>query len=97
MSDLLPPLSRVVRIMLHVWLILQAMTWDGDVTRKDGDSVRIWVKAFDIMDNTASDSVLIHVDASPPVLEIGGLVRHGIGQLAVFHMKDLYDSKYVEF
>ncbi|KAK2145663.1 hypothetical protein NP493_3886g00000 [Ridgeia piscesae] len=39
-----------------------------DVPRADGDSVRVWVRATDVMGNTKTDSVLVHVDSSPPVI-----------------------------
>ena len=65
------------------------------VPRDDGDSVRVWVKAYDIIGNTVTDSVLVHIDSSPPVIEDVWLVRHGVGQLAVHHTKDLSEAKYV--
>ena len=45
-----------------------------DIPRADGDSVRVWVRATDVMGNTKTDSVLVHVDSSPPVIQD---VRHG--------------------
>ena len=39
-----------------------------DIPREDGDSVRVWVRATDVMGNTKTDSVLVHVDSSPPVI-----------------------------
>ena len=35
----------------------------------DGVSFRFWVEARDIASHFAKDSVLVHVDASPPVIE----------------------------
>ena len=40
-----------------------------DIPRADGDSVRVWVRATDVMGNTKTDSVLVHVDSSPPVIQ----------------------------
>lgn len=40
-----------------------------NIPRLDGDSIRIWVKAYDVLDNSATDSILVHVDSSPPVIE----------------------------
>ncbi|XP_019642897.1 PREDICTED: uncharacterized protein LOC109484117 [Branchiostoma belcheri] len=40
-----------------------------DIARQDGDTIRVWVRAFDVMGNAAEDSVTVHVDSSPPVLD----------------------------
>ena len=40
-----------------------------DIPRVDGDSLRVWVRATDVMGNTKTDSVLVHVDSSPPVIQ----------------------------
>ncbi|XP_021363702.1 uncharacterized protein LOC110456947 isoform X2 [Mizuhopecten yessoensis] len=40
-----------------------------NVPRQDGDSIRIWVRTFDVVNNSATDSILVHVDSSPPVIE----------------------------
>ena len=40
-----------------------------DIPREDGDSVRVWVRATDVMGNTKTDSVLVHVDSSPPDIQ----------------------------
>ena len=64
-----------------------------DVPRADGDSVRMWVRATDVMGNTKTDSVLVHVDSSPPVIQDVWLFRHGRTQLAVHHSLDLFDMR----
>ena len=64
------------------------------IPRSDGDSVRIYVKAVDVMGGAAVDSVLVHVDSSPPVIEAMGLTRHGHPTIAVHHSTDLSDMKY---
>ena len=51
-----------------------------DIPRADGDSVRVWVKATDVMGNKKTDSVLVHVDSSPPVIQDVRLDRHGENQ-----------------
>ena len=51
-----------------------------DIPRADGDSVRVWVRATDVMGNTKTDSVLVHVDSSPPVIQDVRLDRHGENQ-----------------
>ena len=48
------------------------------VPRSDGDSIRVWVKAHDVMGNTAVDSVLVHVDSSPPVIQDIWMNRNGM-------------------
>ena len=40
-----------------------------DIPRVDGDSVRVWVRGTDVMGNTKTDSVLVHVSSSPPVIQ----------------------------
>ncbi|XP_069122178.1 uncharacterized protein [Argopecten irradians] len=40
-----------------------------NIPRQDGDSIRIWVRAFDAVNNNATDSILLHADSSPPVIE----------------------------
>ena len=51
-----------------------------DIPRADGDSVRVWVRATDVMGNTKTDSVLVHVDSSPPVIQDVRLDQHGENQ-----------------
>ncbi|KAK2161992.1 hypothetical protein NP493_1549g00001, partial [Ridgeia piscesae] len=69
----------------------QRETMTVDIPREDGDSVRVWVRATDVMGNTKTDSVLVHVDSSPPVVQDVWLSRHGRTQLAVHHSTDLSD------
>ena len=57
--------------------------------------MRVWVKAHDVIGNTVTESVVVHVDASPPVIEDVWLVRHGVAQLAVHHTKDLSETRLV--
>ena len=71
----------------------QTETVDLDAVRSDGDSVRVWVRAFDIVGNTVDDSVLVHVDSSPPLTSGVSLARHGRQQLAVHHSRDLFNLK----
>ena len=39
------------------------------IPRGNGDSLKVWVRATDVMGNTKVDSVLVHVDTSPPVIQ----------------------------
>eukprot|EP00058_Branchiostoma_floridae_P023089 XP_002608579.1 hypothetical protein BRAFLDRAFT_128816 [Branchiostoma floridae] len=42
---------------------------DFEIPREDGNTVRFWVRAIDVMGDVAEDDVTIHVDSSPPVFE----------------------------
>ena len=57
----------------------------------DGDSVRVWFQAWDYVDHAALDSVLFHVDSSPPVLENLWLEWNGVQQLALHGTESLLD------
>ena len=57
----------------------------------DGDSVRFWVEARDIAGHSLRDSVLVHTDASPPVIEDFWLVRDGEVNLALHNSEELQD------
>ena len=54
---------------LQVSFMIQSEQIMLDIPRVDGDSVRVWVRATDVMDNTKTDSVLVHVDSSLPVIQ----------------------------
>ena len=49
------------------------------------------MKAFDVMNNTLVDNVLVHVDSTPPHIESAGLVRDGETTLVVHRNTDLFD------
>ncbi|XP_078578622.1 uncharacterized protein LOC144863374 [Branchiostoma floridae x Branchiostoma japonicum] len=66
-----------------------------DIPRQDGDTVRFWVRAFDVMGNHADDYVTIHVDSSPPIIEDIFLSRGGVDTLAVHHSEDLFEMTVV--
>ena len=59
-----------------------------DLVLVDGDSVRFWVQARDLVGRTAADSLLIHVDSSPPVIELAD-------DLAVPSADDLGEMRYL--
>ncbi|XP_038057739.1 uncharacterized protein LOC119729229 [Patiria miniata] len=67
-----------------------------DLTLVDGDSIRFWVEARDLAGHFVRDSVLVHADSSPPVIENFWLVRDGEVNLAVHNSEDL-DKMSVEF
>jgi hypothetical protein len=62
------------------------------INRRDGDSIRVWIKARDVMNNTAVDEILIHVDSSPAEITNIGLSYNGKKQLAVHNKIELYES-----
>ncbi|XP_078616232.1 uncharacterized protein LOC144884653 [Branchiostoma floridae x Branchiostoma japonicum] len=68
---------------------------DLDIARQDGDTVRVWIRAFDVMGNVAVENVTIHVDSSPPILDDISLSRHGVTNLAVHHSEDLFNMMVV--
>ena len=59
----------------------------------DGDSVRIWFQAWDYVDHVAVDSVLFHVDSSPPELEDLWLEWNGVTQLDLHGTESLLDLR----
>ena len=73
----------------------QTEEWTASVPRADGDSVRVWVKAHDIMGNTVTDSLLVHVDSSPPIIEDVHLMKYNVDFMTIQHISDLVDIKLV--
>ncbi|XP_046362872.2 uncharacterized protein LOC124139656 [Haliotis rufescens] len=57
----------------------------------DGDTVRFWVRAYDIMSDTKEESVTVHIDTSPPVIENLWLTRNGSLNISVHGVKELND------
>ncbi|XP_070571273.1 uncharacterized protein [Ptychodera flava] len=60
------------------WLDVDDTLIEGqafDIPRIDGDSIRIWVRASDVMGNENRDDVLLHIDSSPPLLHDVFLTR----------------------
>ncbi|XP_038050780.1 uncharacterized protein LOC119723938 isoform X2 [Patiria miniata] len=66
-----------------------------DLTLVDGDSIRFWVEARDLAGHFVRDSVLVHTDSSPPVIEDFWLVRDGEVNLAVHNSADLHEMSVV--
>ncbi|XP_070570801.1 uncharacterized protein [Ptychodera flava] len=46
-----------------------------DISRIVGDSIRIWVRASDVMGNANTDEILVHIDSTPPLLQDISLER----------------------
>ncbi|XP_066275498.1 uncharacterized protein [Branchiostoma lanceolatum] len=68
---------------------------DLDIARQDGDTARVWIRAFDAMGNIAEENVTIHVDSSPPILDDISLSRYGVTNLTVHHSEDLSEMMVV--
>ncbi|XP_019614830.1 PREDICTED: uncharacterized protein LOC109462712 [Branchiostoma belcheri] len=62
-------------------------------SKQDGDTVKIWVKARDIMGNEITDSVTAHVDSSPPVIENMWLASGDETNIVVHNSVDLYEMQ----
>lgn len=60
-------------------------------TRADGLSVRVWFRARDFKDNTLYDSIVVHVDSSPPTAHSLSLQHAGTPQLALLGSRSLTD------
>ncbi|KAK3801475.1 hypothetical protein RRG08_010055 [Elysia crispata] len=67
----------------------QTRTFDPSVV--DGDTVRFWVRAYDLRDYSYSytESVTVHTDTSPPVIENLWLTQQNYLQLYVHDSLDL--------
>ena len=51
------------------------------IPRANGDTLKVWVRATDVMGNTKIDSVMVHVDSSPPVIQDVRLSHVGGSQM----------------
>ena len=80
-------------VQLQVAISIQSEQIVLDIPREDGDSVRVWVRATDVMGNTKTDSVLVHVvpdtktslpdtEASLPLAAIAGGSAAGVAVIA---------------
>jgi len=45
----------------------------------DGDRLRVWVQATDVMGNTKVDSTVMKIDGSPPYISDSNSSDHGLG------------------
>ena len=62
-----------------------------DVEREDGDSVRVWFQAVDYKGEEQYDSVVVHSDSSPPVIQNLWLESKGVSGLALLGSDSLLD------
>ena len=81
----------------------KAVDWSDEANRTagtywpmlvDGDSVRFWLEAQDLAGHWRRDSLLLHADASPPVLEGLALARDGETGLVLHSTKQLQDMRW---
>ncbi|XP_046581226.1 uncharacterized protein LOC124288741 [Haliotis rubra] len=57
----------------------------------DGDTVRFWVRAYDIMLDMTEEHVTVHIDTSPPIMENLWLTRSGSLNISVHRVEELHD------
>ncbi len=72
-------------------LAIEAVEVDPDTQVEDGDSVRIWFQALDFKFQEQVDSVLVHIDSSPPILQNLWLEWNGVPGLALLGTGSLLD------
>ncbi len=68
---------------------IQSVVIDTEI--RDGDSVTVWFQAIDFRFQNSVDSVVVHVDSSPPVLTDIGLYWNGVGGLSLHGTETLLD------
>ncbi|XP_071088930.1 uncharacterized protein [Haliotis cracherodii] len=57
----------------------------------DGDTVRFWIRAYDIKSDLKEENVTVHIDTSPPVIENLWLTRGDRLNISVHGAKNLTD------
>ncbi|XP_064635756.1 uncharacterized protein LOC135492940 [Lineus longissimus] len=75
---------------------LFADTQDHTIARNDGDTVRMWIRAFDYFERYVEEERMIHIDSSKPIIQNLWLSREGVTQLAV-HRIDELNNMTIEF
>ncbi|CAH1250566.1 Hypp8875 [Branchiostoma lanceolatum] len=61
------------------------------ISRVDGDTVTVYIRATDILDNQQTDEVSIHIDSTPPIIEDFWLEKNGLEGITVHNAIELYD------
>ncbi|XP_035661568.1 uncharacterized protein LOC118405866 [Branchiostoma floridae] len=67
--------------------------YSSSESKVDGDTVKIWVKASDIMGNEITDSITAHVDSSGPVIENLWLASGEETNIVVHNAVELYEMQ----
>ncbi|XP_046557198.1 uncharacterized protein LOC124266448 isoform X2 [Haliotis rubra] len=57
----------------------------------DGDTVRFWIRAYDIRPEYLEEHVTVHIDTSPPVMENLWLNRSGSLIISIHRVEELQD------
>ncbi|XP_067661298.1 uncharacterized protein [Haliotis asinina] len=57
----------------------------------DGDTVRFWVRAYDIRREFIQEHVTVHIDTSPPVMEKLWLTRSDSLNISICRVEELHD------
>ena len=71
----------------------QSQSASIDIPRKDGDVVRVSVRATDVMGSAKVDSVILNVDSSPPVVATVSLTIGDVDGLHVQNSVEFYRMK----
>ena len=59
------------------------------IPRQDGDTINIFIRGHDAIDNYIHDYIQVHVDSTPPDLLDISLCKDGYCGLAVHNSKDI--------
>ncbi|XP_070573758.1 uncharacterized protein [Ptychodera flava] len=65
------------------------------ISHQDGDTIRIWIKGQDAMENIIEDNVTVHSDSTPPEIGEMYLTRSGVEYLAVHNSEDLHEMRVI--
>uniref|UniRef100_A0A1I8G1H5 Alpha-L-rhamnosidase n=2 Tax=Macrostomum lignano TaxID=282301 RepID=A0A1I8G1H5_9PLAT len=72
---------------------LHAQMQSFRVSRRDGESAKLWVRAEDVMNSSQVNSFVLHFDSSPAQLGQIGLVNRGVDGLVVHHSRSLHELR----
>ncbi|XP_078701246.1 uncharacterized protein LOC144927586 [Branchiostoma floridae x Branchiostoma belcheri] len=67
--------------------------FSSTASKVDGDTVKLWVKASDIMGNEITDSITAHIDSSAPVIENMWLASGDETNIVVHNSVELYEMQ----
>ncbi|XP_070573763.1 uncharacterized protein [Ptychodera flava] len=65
------------------------------ISHQDGDTIRIWIKGQDALENVIEDNVTVHSDSTPPEIGEMYLTRNGVDYLAVHNSEDLHEMRVI--
>ncbi|XP_070573738.1 uncharacterized protein [Ptychodera flava] len=65
------------------------------ISHQDGDTIRIWIKGQDAIENVIQDNVTVHSDSTPPEIGEMYLTRNGVEYLAVHNSEDLHEMRVI--